>query len=141
MIWVLMSRLVLACGFQLIFMGLAYHYGLWKPFTKWTTNSVCWHKNAIYQGRTLVSPYVGMARKQDGGSNGCISNYTTVTRLGVSVTHFEALFYHFRVLSLLTRPSKSPVSNAKIAKWQPVKTRFCCCCSSSFFFSSARLAL
>ena len=24
-----------------------------------------------HQGRTLVSPYVGMARKQDDGSNGC----------------------------------------------------------------------
>ena len=27
------------------------------------------------QGRTVVSPYVGMAQKQDGGSNGCISIY------------------------------------------------------------------
>ena len=26
----------------------------------------------IIQGRTVVSPYVGMARKQDGGSNGWI---------------------------------------------------------------------
>ena len=25
-----------------------------------------------HQGRTVVSPYVEMARKQDGGSNGCI---------------------------------------------------------------------
>ena len=49
-----------------------------------------------YQGRTLVSPYVGMARKQDAGSNGS-SSYTMITRLGasVTVTHFEALFYPF----------------------------------------------
>ena len=45
-----------------------------------------------YQGLTVVSPYVGMMQKQDGGSNECISNYTTITRLGPSVTHFEALF-------------------------------------------------
>ena len=25
------------------------------------------------QGGTVVTPYVGMARKQDGGSNGCIA--------------------------------------------------------------------
>ena len=29
----------------------------------------------FYQGRAVVSPYVGMVRKQDGGSKGCISNY------------------------------------------------------------------
>ena len=33
------------------------------------------HRTRYYQGWTLVSPYVGMAQKQDGGSNGCISNY------------------------------------------------------------------
>ena len=38
-----------------------------------------------YQGQTLVSPYVGMEQKQDGGSNGCISNYTMITQLGASV--------------------------------------------------------
>ena len=37
---------------------------------------------------------IGMTRKQDGDSNG-FSNYTTITRLGVSATHFEALFYLF----------------------------------------------
>ena len=111
------------------------------PACKWLTislktatgiywsNSVLGWKQPSYQGRTLVSPFVGMARKQDGGSNGCISNYTTITRIGASVTHFEALFYPFRVLSLLTRPPKSPVSNAKITKWQPAKMQFC----SSFF--------
>ena len=41
-----------------------------------------------YQGRTVVSPYVGMARKQDGGSNGCISNYTAITQLGTGFTRF-----------------------------------------------------
>ena len=45
-----------------------------------------------------MSPYVGMTRKQDGGSNGCISNYTTITQLGASVTHFEAVFYPFQAL-------------------------------------------
>ena len=34
---------------------------------------------------------VGMVRKQDGGFNGCISNYTMITRLGASVVHFKAL--------------------------------------------------
>ena len=49
----------------------------------------------LYHGQTVVSPYVGMAQKQDGSSNGCISNYTIITRLGVSVMHFEALFCPF----------------------------------------------
>ena len=40
----------------------------------------------------LVNPYVGIVRKLDGGSNGYISNYTTTTRLGASVTHVEASF-------------------------------------------------
>ena len=44
------------------------------------------------QGRTLACPFVGMARKQDGGYNGCVSNYTMITRLGPSAMHFEALF-------------------------------------------------
>ena len=34
----------------------------------------------------VVTPYVGMARKQDGSSNGCtcISNYTMINQLGAS---------------------------------------------------------
>ena len=83
------------------------------------------------QGWTLVSPYVEMSRKQDGGSNGNISNYTTITRLGASVTHFEAIYYPFWVLPLLTPPPKSPVSSAKLAKRQLAITRSCL-----FFFHS-----
>ena len=51
--------------------------------------------HALNQGRTLVSTYVGMARKQDDSSNGCISNYTMITQLGASAIHFEALLYPF----------------------------------------------
>ena len=40
------------------------------------------------QGRMIVNAYVGMARKQDGGSNGCISNYTVITQLGAGVACF-----------------------------------------------------
>ena len=32
----------------------------------------------IYYGVAIASPYVGMTRKQDGGSNQCISIYTAV---------------------------------------------------------------
>ena len=49
-----------------------------------------YHNNYIthnYQGVTVVTPYVGMARKQDGGSNGCISNYTAINRLGAGFAH------------------------------------------------------
>ena len=46
----------------------------------------------------VVRPYVGMMQKQDGGSNGCTSNYKTITRLEASVTHFELVFYPFQVL-------------------------------------------
>ena len=35
-----------------------------------------------------MSPYVGMAQKQDGRSNECISNYTVI---GVSDMSLEAL--------------------------------------------------
>ena len=45
-----------------------------------------------YQGRTVVS-YVEMARKQDGGSDECISNQTAITRLGTRFTRFEAPQY------------------------------------------------
>ena len=41
----------------------------------------------VYQERVVVSSYVGMARKQDGAPNGCISNYTTITQLGAGFTH------------------------------------------------------
>ena len=41
------------------------------------------------QGRTVVSPYVWIAGKQDGDSNGCISNYTTITRLGEGFARFS----------------------------------------------------
>ena len=51
--------------------------------------------HAQYQGQTVVSPYVGMAREQDGGSNGC---YMTINQLGVSVTLCEALFCPFQAL-------------------------------------------
>ena len=49
----------------------------------------------IYREGTVVTSYVGMARKQDGSSNGCISNYTPTTQIGKSFTHFEALFCAF----------------------------------------------
>ena len=52
----------------------------------------------LYQGQTVVSPYVGMVRKQDGGSNGCISNYRIITQLGASVVHFETLFCPLQAL-------------------------------------------
>ena len=41
-----------------------------------------------YEGRTVVSPYVGIAQQQDGGSNECISKYTAITWLGAGVAHF-----------------------------------------------------
>ena len=45
-----------------------------------------------YQGRMVVSHYVGMPRKQDDDSNECISNYTVITQLHVGAnctcTHF-----------------------------------------------------
>ena len=66
-----------------------------------------------------------------------ISNYTTITRVRASAAHLEALFYPFRVLPWLTRPPKSPVSNAKIDKRQPAAKRNFVFLSSS---SSVNLA-
>ena len=45
----------------------------WKNLERIMVSSLIRHNQACYdQGRTVVIPYVGMARKQDGGSNGCI---------------------------------------------------------------------
>ena len=46
-----------------------------------------------------MSPYVGMVQKQDGSSNGCISNYTAITWLGMNVTHFDAKCGRFSAMS------------------------------------------
>ena len=92
----------------------------------------------LYQGRMVVSPYVGMARKQDGGSNGCISNYMTITRLRAGFTHFRAPTCCIRTLPSPTIMFKLSESIAKVANWQPGKTRFLSSSSSS---SSVRLAL
>ena len=87
----------------------------------------------IHQRRMLVSPYNRDGAKTRWSSNGCISNYTTITWLGPSVTHFQPLFYPFWLLPLLVRLPKSPASNAKIANQQPAKKQ---CCRSSFFHFS-----
>ena len=80
------------------------------------------------QGRTVLSPYVGMVRKQDGGSNGCIiGNYTTITRLGASVTHFAFLSF-----------SSATLAN-EIANRQPAKMRFCPSRLSSLFSQASAL--
>ena len=41
---------------------------------------------------------LGMVQKEDGGPNGCISNYTMITQLGAGVTHFKMLFCPFQPL-------------------------------------------
>ena len=86
-----------------------------------------WWLQWVYQGRTVVSSYVGMVRKQDGGSNG---NYTTLTRLGMGFTRFKTLACRIWTLPSPTRMSTSPESITKVANRQPGKTRF----SSSFSF-------
>ena len=78
--------------------------------------------NNPYQGRTVVSPYVGMARKQDGGSNECISNYTTITRLEVDFTRFKAPSCRIRTLPWPTRTPTSSEGIAKVANRQAGKT-------------------
>ena len=40
-----------------------------------------------YQGRTVVRPYVGMARKQNGSYNASISVQTPIVHLVVNSTH------------------------------------------------------
>ena len=49
-------------------------------------------------GTNASESYVGIGRKQDGGSNGCTSNYTMINRLEAGIMHFEAIFCHFRAL-------------------------------------------
>ena len=99
------------------------------------------HDLVPYQGRMVVSPYVGMAQKQKGSSNGCISNYMTITRLGMGFVRFKALACHIQTLPSPTRTSTSPKNITKVANRQPGKMWFL---SSFLFFSSsssARLAL
>ena len=50
-----------------------------------------------------MSPYVGMARKQEDGSNGCISNYTIITLLGAGFTHFKAPYLLFSNTTLANK--------------------------------------
>ena len=60
----------------------------------------CIHQ-ILDQGWTLVSLYVGMVRKQDGCSNGCISNYTTITQLKASIMYvFWSTFLSFSIIAL-----------------------------------------
>ena len=68
----------------------------------------------ILSGTTVVSPYVGMARKQDDSSNVCISNYTVITWLGAGFTHFYGPNSRYRVLPLSTRTYVIPESIAKL---------------------------
>ena len=46
----------------------------WSFSVRWSALYCMYRPNTCYhnQGQTLVSPYIGMARKQDGGSNGCM---------------------------------------------------------------------
>ena len=59
-------------------LGFLYRsFPLWAPGGRNNSQLIIMY----YQGGTVVTPYVGMARKQDGGSNGCISNYTAIITL------------------------------------------------------------
>ena len=44
---------------------------------------------SFYQGRAVVSPYVGMARKQDGGFNGCTN--TAITQVLHAFKHLPVV--------------------------------------------------
>ena len=46
---------------------------------------VCLSEPLIYYGLTVVSLYVGMSWKQDGGSNQCISVYTVIFIIGEQI--------------------------------------------------------
>ena len=66
-----------------------------------TTLALEHHQILPHCERAAVPDYVGMAREQDGGCNGIISNYkiyTMITWLGACFTRFEALFCPFRAL-------------------------------------------
>ena len=78
-----------------------------------------------------MSLYVRLARKQDGGSNGstCISNYMTITELGVCVMHFQALFCPFQVLAALANEA------ANIARQQGQGSKVATSQNALLFFS------
>ena len=81
----------------------------------------------------VVSPYVGMAQKQDGGSNGCITNYTTITQLGASVIHVAVPFtaisssiyswvlYYIQItFSNIVTTRRPPCNYPTVLKWSLV---------------------
>ena len=55
----------------------------------------------IYYGLTVASPYVGMARKQDGGSNRCINVYMVISSLGNKCSHLKVHRAAYRACSSL----------------------------------------
>ena len=92
-----------------------------------------------YQGQMVVSPYVGMVWKQNDGSNGCINNFMTITWLVLCILkHFST---SFDCCPRFKKTPKSSISNAKVAKRQPAKTKFCHLLFFSFlmYFSQASI--
>ena len=95
-------------------------------------------------GSTVVSPYVGMARKQNGGYNASISVQTLIFHLVVNSTRLKT------VRSALWRCPNSTVALrllenvVKVTNLEVVKIEFRhlpILLSSSFFFSSRPSAL
>ena len=86
-------------------------------------------------GSTVVSPYVGMARKQNGGYNGSISVQTPIFHLAVNYTRMKTLrsaVWRCPKLYITLRVFKNV---AKVANLEAVKIQFrhLLFLSSSFF--------
>ena len=90
---------------------------------------------AAILGSTVVSPYVGMARKQNGGYNGSISVQTPIFHLVVNYTRMKTLrsaVWRCPKLYITLRVFKNV---AKVANLEAVKIQFrlLLFLSSSFF--------
>ena len=86
-------------------------------------------------GSTVVSPYVGMARKQNGGYNGSISVQTPIFHLVVNYTRMKTLrsaVWRCPKLYITLRVFKNV---AKVANLEAVKIQFRHLFLSSSFFS------
>ena len=94
-------------------------------------------KISMLLGSTVVSPYVGMARKQNGGYNGSISVQTPIFHLVVNYTRMKTLrsaVWRCPKLYITLRVFKNV---AKVANLEAVKIQFrhLLFLSSSSFFS------
>ena len=91
-------------------------------------------------GSTVVSPYVGMAIKQNGGYNASISVQTLIFHLVVNSTRLKTVRSGRWCCPNYTMAPRLVENVVKVTNLEVVKIEFSSSSFSSFFLSSASLA-